>query len=112
MRRKDESREKLARYYSYEDYGIDKEKLQELQRYARQSQNKHKVAQAAYMAEPFLAEWLVISAMQGRSYDRMNRGEIVPCGRTDFYGYQRRFYYMLSLELNGTTFDSECDTLK
>jgi len=108
-KKKNYTKEKLARFYSWEDYGIDKDRLNVLKEYCKDEQYKEQVISAAYLAEPYIAKWIIKSVCTGKTYEgiefdrKLGR---IPCGRTDFYGYRRRFYEIFNSEIikmkNGT----------
>ncbi len=50
----------------------------------------------------FLMEWIVMSVTKKRSYDCLEYDRQlgrIPCGRTDFYGFRRKFYNNLDTML-------------
>ncbi len=77
---------------SYADYGITPEKLEELQ-------------SAAHAANEGIAEWILLSVKENKSYDALEklwaRGEIerIPYGKTDFYGARRLFFHYLDMAM-------------
>ena len=117
-KKKDYTKEKLARFYSWEDYGIDRERLSMLKDYCRSGLYQEQVVSAAYLAEPYIAKWIIKSVTTGKTYEviefdrKLGR---IPCGRTDFYGYRRRFYDIFDLEMrkieNGTNSENNKDTI-
>ena len=109
MKKKTYTREKLARFYSWEDYGIDKDRLNVLKEYCRSGRYNEQIISEAYLAEPYIAKWIVESVRTGKTYEGVEFDKKlgrIPCGRTDFYGYRRRFYDIFDLEMrkleNGT----------
>lgn len=81
----------------YSDYGISRERLCELQ---------HGCVTGAYPSEllskactwlEFIKPWIILSVTKNKSYDLIEYSEMgrIPIGRSDFYGYRRRFYYNL-----------------
>lgn len=60
------------------------------------------IRQVAYQANKDIAEYLIKSVTQNKSYEKVEfdreLGRIC-FGKTDFYGIRRRFYYLLDLEL-------------
>lgn len=100
--RKRKSYTKLARFYSWEDYGINKERLSQLKEYCKDDKYKEQVISAAYLAEPHVARWIIKSVCTGKTYERLEYDKElgrIPCGRTDFYGYRRRFYDIFDMEM-------------
>ncbi len=57
----------------------------------------------AFAANEIVALYLIKSVLENKSYDRLEfdreLGRIA-CGRTDFYGIRRYFYYLFYLKLN------------
>jgi len=109
MKKKTYTKQKLARFYSWEDYGIDKNRLSVLKEYCRSGIYNEQVISAAYLAEPYIAKWIIESVCTGKTYEGVEFDKKlgrIPCGRTDFYGYRRRFYDIFDLEMrkleNGT----------
>lgn len=110
-------RDKLTRFYTWEDYGIRKERLKYLRECCKQAEYKPLVIEAAYLANPYIADWIVKSVCWGKTYEGIefdrDLGRI-PCGRTDFYGYRRLFYsiFDVRLRINGTTSKNDKDTME
>lgn len=96
-------RQRLPRFVSWEEYGITRERYIELRGICR-SGKYHDVARlAAYTANPDIAEYILLSVTQKKSYEAIEydrRLGRIPCGRTDFYGYRRLFYSLFERELN------------
>ena len=87
---------------TWDDYGIGKERYKELRSVCRLGEYISLVRSAAYRADKEIAEFIILSVTQNRSFDRMEFNEKlgrIPCGRTDFYAIRRRFYYLLDTEL-------------
>lgn len=90
---------------SYTDYGITPERLEELMMIARSGKQDDLVRSAAYTANQDLAEYILLSVTQNKSYDALEkmwaRGEIkrIPYGKTDFYGARRLFFHYLDCAL-------------
>lgn len=110
---------KLARFYSWEDYGIDRNRLNELKEYCKDKKYKEQVTMSAYLAEPYVAKWIIKSVCTGKTYEKVEYDRElgrIPCGRTDFYGYRRRFYDIFDLEMrkieNGTNEKNNNNTIK
>lgn len=63
------------------------------------------VRQAAHTANETIAEYLIISIAENKSYDALEkmwaRGKIerIPYGKTDFYGIRRYFMHLMDLEM-------------
>ena len=95
-------RPKPPRVLNFDDYGISKERYQELKEYARDHRNAVVVHSAAYEACPDIAEYILLSVRKNKSYESLEYDRHlgrIPCGRTDFYGYRRLFYHLLDLKL-------------
>lgn len=92
---------------SYEDYGITQERLEELWEIARSGKHDDLVRSAAHIANKDLAEHILLSVTQNKSYDALEkmcaRGEIerIRYGKTDFYGARRLFFHYLDCALRG-----------
>lgn len=87
---------------SWDEYGISRERYQELKSICRMEEYKSLVQSVAYTTDREIAEFLILSVTQNRSFDRLeftSKLGRVPCGRTDFYAIRRRFYYLLNIEL-------------
>ena len=65
------------------------------------------VQKAAEQAEPRIAEWIVSSIMEGKSFDRMavkwelGEAEMMPCCRNSFYAYRKFTLAILDDMLSG-----------
>lgn len=90
---------------SYADYGITPERLEELMMIARAGKHDDLVRSAAYTANQDLAEYILLSVTQNKSYDVLEKmwaqGKIerIPYGKTDFYGARRLFFHCLDVAL-------------
>ncbi len=73
-----------------EDYGISRDRAQELLILARQEQNRALLCRAAENSCPWLSECLVQSLTGGGGYDRLYMRIYVPATKADFYGYRRK----------------------
>lgn len=88
---------KLVRFFTWEDYGISKERYAELQELCQSREYDDLAQSSAYQSNKDIAEYILLSARKNLSYegveyaDRLGR---IPCGRTDFYGYRRLFYHL------------------
>lgn len=87
---------------SWEEYGLsDKAYRKELYIMCRSKKYENLVRQAAYKANAEIAEFLIKSVMEDKSYENVEYAEElgrIPCGRTDFYGYRRLFYHLFDLD--------------
>ena len=96
-------KKKLARLVSWDEYGISRERHMELCGYCRSGLYADLARVAAYTANPDIAEYILLSVTQKKSYEAIEydrRLGRIPCGRTDFYGYRRLFYSLFERELN------------
>lgn len=90
---------------SWQDYGISKERYLELQEVVRSGRYDAIVRSAAYTANKDIADYLIKSVVECKSYDELQKkwdlGEIerMPFGRSNFYGIRRLFFHYLDLAL-------------
>lgn len=90
---------------SWEHYGITKERRAQLTQYIRSGKYAHLASQEAHTANETIAEYLIISIAENKSYDALEkmwaRGKIerIPYGKTDFYGIRRYFMHLMDLEM-------------
>lgn len=88
--------------YPWEYYGLDKARRKELTELMQTDKYASVVRSVAYAANQLIALYLLKSVLENKSYDRLEfdreLGRIA-CGRTDFYGIRRYFYYLFSLKL-------------
>lgn len=90
---------------SWQDYGISKERYLELQEIVRSGRYDAAVRSAAYTANKDIAEYLIKSVVECKSYDELQKkwelGEMerMPFGRSNFYGIRRLFFHYLDLAL-------------
>lgn len=90
---------------SLRDYGIDKERYRELLDIAKFDEYAGIVLECALRADKKSAGHIVLSVVDGLSYDRLEYHDKLgrcPLGRTDFYGARRLFFHYLDEALNGT----------
>lgn len=86
---------------SWQDYGISKERYLELQEIVRSGRYDFVVRSAALAANLDIAEYLIKSVVEEKSYDELQKkwdlGEMerMACGRSDFYGIRRLFFHYL-----------------
>lgn len=90
---------------TWQDYGISKERLKELQEIVRSGKYESVVLSAAHEADEKAAEHIILSVKENASYETLEAkhalGKInmVPLGRTDFYGARRLFFHYLNCSL-------------
>lgn len=91
--------------HSWQHYGISKERYRQLTECIQSGRYASLASHAAHRANETIAEYLIISIAQNKSYDALEkmwaRGEIgrIPYGKTDFYGVRRYFIHLVDLEL-------------
>ncbi len=91
--------------HSWQHYGITKERYMQLTEYIQSGRYASLASQASHRANETIAEYLIISIAENKSYDVLEkmwaRGKIerIPYGKTDFYGIRRYFYYLFDLEV-------------
>lgn len=93
---------KKAPRHSWEYYDITKQRYRELTDMIRSGIYASLASSAAHTAAPDIAEYILLSVMEKRSYEGVEYAEWIgriPCGRTDFYGYRRYFYHLFDLEV-------------
>lgn len=86
----------------YSAYNISRERYLELRGGCRMGRYAPETLQEACRGLEFIKPWIILSVTKGTSYDllefNMQWGRI-PVGRTDFYGYRRKFYHNLDVVL-------------
>lgn len=91
--------------HSLEYYGITKERYRELIKYIQSDRYAVLASQAAHSANETIAEYLIISIAQNKSYDalkvkwELKEMEQIPYCRTDFYGIRSYTIYLFDLEM-------------
>ncbi len=84
--------------YSWEHYGITKERYRQLTEYIQSGRYAALASQAAHTANETIAEYILLSVTQNKSYDalrvkwELKEMERIPYCRTDFYGIRRYFF--------------------
>lgn len=101
--RRKRTKKQCAPRYPWEYYGLgDKGHRRKLEEMCRSGRYGQEAGEAAYQTCPEIAGYLIRSVTQRKSYDMLEfdpeLGRIC-VGRTDFYGYRRRFYYLFDLKL-------------
>lgn len=87
---------------TWEDYEIDRGRREKLRMMCRDKAYGNLVRQLAYRANADIAEYIIKSVTESKSYDRLEfNPELgrIPYGKTDFYGIRRYFYYLFDLEV-------------
>lgn len=91
--------------HSWEYYGLTDERVEELKRMIQSGVCEDLALQIANKANKDIAECLLLSVTQNKSYDalrvkwELKEMEQIPYCRTDFYGIRRYFYHLLDLEI-------------
>ncbi|WP_196811058.1 hypothetical protein [Eubacterium sp. 14-2] len=91
--------------HSWQHYGITKERYMQLTEYIQSGRYASLASQAAHRANETIAEYILLSVTQNKSYDalrvkwELKEMEQIPYCRTDFYGIRRYFYYLFDLEV-------------
>lgn len=95
-------RPKLVRFFTWQDYGINKARYAELQEMCQSRKYDAAARSAAYQANKDIAEYILLSVRKNLSFESVEYTEglgRIPCGRTDFYGYRRLFYHLFDEKL-------------
>lgn len=80
--------------YSWQHYGITKERYRQLTEYIQSGRYASVARQAAHTANETIAEYLIKSIVENKSYDKLEFDDKlgrICYGRTDFYGCRRYF---------------------
>lgn len=91
--------------HSWEYYGISKERYRQLTEYIQSGRYASVARQAAHTANKMIAEYILLSVTQNKSYDalrvkwELKEMERIPYCRTDFYGIRRYFFSIFDKEL-------------
>lgn len=91
--------------HSLEYYGLTDERAAELEKLIQSGKYASLASQAAHMANEMIAEYLLLSVTQNKSYDalrvkwELKEMDRIPYGRSDFYGIRRYFYHLFDLEV-------------
>lgn len=86
-------------------YGLTDERVDELEKLIQSGRYASLASQAAHTANETIAEYILLSVTQNKSYDalrvkwELKEMERIPYCRTDFYGIRRYFYYLFDLEV-------------
>lgn len=91
--------------YTWQHYGITKERYRQLTEYIRSGRYAPLALQAAHTANEMIAEYILLSVTQNKSYDalrvkwELKEMERIPYCRTDFYGIRRYFFGIFEKEM-------------
>ena len=90
---------------SWQYYGITKERYRQLTEYIQSGRYASLASQAAHEANKEIAEYILLSVTQNKSYDalrvkwELKEMERIPYCRTDFYGIRRYAIHLFDLEM-------------
>ena len=88
--------------HPWEHYGITKVRYRQLTEHIKSGRYTSVACQAAHRANETIAEYILLSVTQNKSYDalrvkwELKEMEQIPYCRTDFYGYRRYFYHLFN----------------
>lgn len=91
--------------HSWQHYGISKERYRQLTEYIQSGRYASLASQAAHTANEMIAEYILLSVTQNKSYDalrvkwELKEMERIPYCRTDFYGWRRYTMHLFDLEM-------------
>ncbi len=100
-----ESGKKQPRFVSWQDYGIDKARYEELRKIVKSGKYDDMVLSAAREADERAARHIIRSAKKELSYEHIEFDkELGRCalGRTNFYGARRLFFHCLNKKLRNS----------
>lgn len=86
----------------YTEYGISRERYLELCNGCAEGKYSPETLGEACRGLEFIKPWIILSVTKSKSYDRIEFNlELgrVPVGRSDFYGFRRKFYHNLDVIL-------------
>ena len=82
----------------YGEYGISRERYIELRNGCAEGKYSPETLQKACRGLEFIKPWIILSVTKSKSYDLIEfNSELgrIPIGRSDFYGFRRKFYHNL-----------------
>lgn len=91
--------------HSLKYYGLTGKRVKELEKLIQSGRYAALASQAAHRANEMIAEYILLSVTQNKSYDalrvkwELKEMERIPYGRSDFYGIRRYFFSILDKEL-------------
>jgi hypothetical protein len=91
--------------HSWRHYGITKERRKQLTEYIQSGRYASLASQAAHTANETIAEYILLSVKENKSYDalrvkwELKEMERIPYCRTDFYGIRRYFISLFDEEM-------------
>lgn len=83
-------------------YGLTDERVKELEKLIQSGKYSSVASQAAHIANEMIAEYLIKSIVENKSYDKLEFDEKlgrICYGRTDFYGCRRYFIACFDKEM-------------
>ena len=86
----------------YSEYGISRERYLELRNGCAEGRYSPETLREACRGLDFIKSWIILSVTKSKSYDLIEfNSELgrVPVGRSDFYGFRRKFYHNLDVIL-------------
>ena len=90
-------KKKLTRLFTLQDYGITRERYNELKALCQSGKYDDVVRSEARRANEIISEYILLSVKKNLSFEGVEYAKglgRIPCGRTDFYGYRRLFYHL------------------
>lgn len=90
-------KKKLTRLCTWQDYGITKERYDELKSLCQSGKYDDVARSEARRANEIISEYILLSVKKNLSFEGVEYAKglgRIPCGRTDFYGYRRLFYHL------------------
>lgn len=99
---KEGCKEKNPRFMTWDDYGITRQEYKQLHELCMSGRDsgllQTLINAAAVETNRMIAAHIVESVTEGKTYEQIEyskRFGRIACGRTDFYGYRRKFYAVL-----------------
>lgn len=89
----------------FDAYNISRERYLELRNGCASGKYCPETLSKACRGLEFIKTWIVLSVTENKSYDAMSvkwelrEIERIPVGRSDFYGFRRKFYHNLDVIL-------------
>ena len=90
----------------FDAYNISRERYLELCNGCTEGKYSPETLSKACRGLEFIKPWIILSVTKSKSYDalkikwQLKEIEQMPCCRTDFYGFRRKFYYNLDCLLS------------
>ena len=89
----------------YSEYGMSRERYLELCNGCAKGKYSPETLSKTCRGLEFIKPWIILSVTKSKSYDalrikwQLKEIEQMPCCRTDFYGFRRKFYHNLDVIL-------------